>query len=248
MAQHEERALVLDIVDYRESSSLVHVFAEFEGRISLVARGLKKPKSAIGAGTLQPFNLVRVRYFLKEGSTIGNLVGSDIERVNSAPRNSLEAYAMISYWFDILKQTSQAREAAPAIFNLTTSVLECQEEQPGLTLQYILQLTEFCRYLGFGISWNCCVICGKEFAMPSQFSITRGGIICDQCAFHDQLGLQLDAGEKMTIADLTTPGAAEATPAAMDLIGILGIINRYLTYHLEHPPRTFSFVRTTISS
>ncbi len=263
MAQHESRALVLDIADYRETSSLIRVFTESEGRISLVARGLRRPKASGGTGALQPFNLINIRYYLKEGSTIGNLSGADLERLTSAPRNSLEAYALISYWFEILRETAQPREAASDIFNLTIRVLDEQEQKPGLSIGYLINLTRLCRYLGFGISWNHCVGCGRipgsAGVPPAQvqpgsgavnFSISKGGILCAQCVHRGQAGIRLKSGEQAVIAALAPQSNDKAEidqlllPALIDL---LGLIDRYLAYHLEHAMKTFSFVRTTLA-
>lgn len=247
MAQHEGRALVLDIADYRETSSLVRVFTENEGRISLVARGLRRQKTSSGTGALQPFNLVRARYFLKEGSTIGNLAGADLERLTSAPRNSLEAYALISYWFEILRETAQPREAASDIFELTIHVLDEQEIRPGLSVDYMNDLTNLCRYLGFGLSWSHCVACG-QVSDPVHFSLTKGGILCAQCVARGQAGILLKPGEQAVIVAMPRTDEGETENQSVSaMIDLLGLIDRYLAYHLEHAMKTFGFVKSTLS-
>ncbi len=247
MAQHEGRALVLDIADYRETSSLVRVFTENEGRLSLVARGLRKVKSSGGTGALQPFNLVRCRYFLKEGSTIGNLAGADLERLTSAPRNSLEAYALISYWFEILRETAQPREAAADIFELTIHVLDQQEIRSGLSLGYLNDLTRLCQYLGFGITWNHCVGCGRP-SEAVQFSLTQGGIFCAQCVDRGHAGVFLKPGEQAVIAAMAGQRLNESGELSLAaMVDLLGLMDRYLAHHLEHAMKTFGFARTTLT-
>lgn len=247
MAQHEERALVLDTMDYRESSSLVRLFAECEGKISLVARGLKKPNASSSVATVQPFNLVRVWYYIKEGATIGNMAGAELEQASKAARTSTEAYALISYWFDILKQTNQPGEAAADIFRLTTGMLDHQERTPGLSLRFIQELTMFCRYLGFGIEWSHCISCGNLTAGAAEFSIHRGGIICSNCAATEHQGLPLKPSEAATISWLASNNSREPSTdlTGGDIFKIVTLFHRYLTYHIDQPLKTFSFVKGT---
>ncbi len=262
MALHEGRALVLDITDYRETSSLVRLFTETEGRISLVARGLRKAKTSGGTGALQPFNLVRIRYFLKEGSTIGNLAGADLERLTSAPRNSLEAYALISYWFEILRETAQPREASSDIFELSVQVIDTQERNAGLSLCFLTDLVTLCKHLGFGLNWTHCVTCGNAAVLKNilagegsqqgagmpRFSLAKGGVTCSQCADQGEAGIRLTPPETAIINALA--GRDDLNPKVESptaLLDFLGLINRYLIYHLEHGLKTFSFLENTLS-
>jgi DNA repair protein RecO len=255
MSQYDERALVLDVASYRETSSLVRLLTEHEGRISLVARGLRSAKINSGTAALQPFNVVRVRFSLKDGATMGNLSTAEIEQAAQAPHTSIDAYALISYWFEILKQTSQERAAMAGAFDLTMRMLRDQHTAPGLTLIYLQALSALCRVLGFGIEWNNCVACDTHRGTPARdlafFSIARGGMVCTQCDRSGVLhGLKLSPGE-ISVAELIendrgTEPVLTLELNTRDLFGMLGIINRYLVNHLEHPLRTFTFVTDTV--
>lgn len=250
MSQHQDRALVLDIMDYRETSSLVRVFTEHDGRISLVARGLRKPKIPTGVAALQPFNLVRIKFFLKEGSTIGNFVEADLEQTGTAARESLEAYALMSYWFEILRETSQAGEAPSNIFQLSVDTLQKQKSAPGLTIDYLRDLTRLCGYLGFGISWQDCVFCGQDAdrpgVWPSSFSITQGGVLCSDCVNRGEAGIPLKEAEQTTVGSIAADDNPKRMVPEIVLLDLLTLINRFLTHHLEHPLKTLEFVKNTI--
>lgn len=250
MAQHHERALVLDIKDYRETSSLVRLFTEHEGRISLVARGLRKSKGAQGASVLQPFNVVQAKFYLKEGASIGTLAGADLEQSASAPHGSLESYAVVSLWFEILRETTQERTSLAAVFQLTTRMLRSQEDRPGLTLDFLAEVVRLCDQLGFGITLGQCVICDAKIrGALDHISISRGGAVCDACANSGHSALTLHPGEA-AIAHLLIHQPhhpPDPPPSPADLLGFLGIIHRFLVYHLEHPLKTIRFVNDTCS-
>ena len=51
---YQSRAIILKNMDYRESDKIIHLFTEKEGKLSALARGVKKPKSSLRA-CVQPF-------------------------------------------------------------------------------------------------------------------------------------------------------------------------------------------------
>lgn len=251
MTQHSELALVLDIASYRETSSLVRVFTEHEGRISLIARGLRSQKDTHGAAALQPFNLVNVRFSLKDGATIGNLISVDIEQAAEATRSSIEAYALVSFWFEILKVTSQERAALNEIFHVTRNMLESQRTAPGLTFEFLQQLSGLVAGLGFALTWDRCTVCGRQLplnasSLPHWFSVPRGGIVCQACA-ENEAAMPLNAEEGQLIRGLIAPELARANEGTgASLIPLLNLVHRFLVHHLEQPLKTIKFVNETV--
>ena len=253
MPRYDERALVLDVAPFRESSSLVRVFTEHEGRISLVARGLRSSKNNSSAAAMQPFNVVRIRFSLKDGATLGNLTTAEIEQTAQAPHQSVEAYALISYWFEILKETSQERVTMAGVFQLTMQMLEIQHKAPGLTTDYLNALLILCRELGFGMSLNRCVECGQppdiSSAAPVYLSVPRGGIVCESCHQSQHVAaLRLTRDEISAIAALAPdhPAPDKTDPATAGRFLVLTLVNRFLVNHLEHPLRSFRFIQDVI--
>lgn len=59
-----QEAFVLHSLAWRETSLVVEVFTRSEGRLGLVARGARRPRSAM-RGLLQPFQPILVRYAAK---------------------------------------------------------------------------------------------------------------------------------------------------------------------------------------
>jgi len=248
MSRHEGRALVLDVMDYRESSSLVRLLTENEGRISVIARGLRKPRSGSGSAmaAVQPFNLIHVQYLLKEAQTLGTMTGTELERAWSGPREDLVTYALASYWFEILKESSQPRDVASAVFQQTVEFMDYQEIHPGLDLETIVLLSDLCGSLGFGLHWGSCSVCGRPGDSPVQFSI-KSGPLCGECVGEGREGVPLKEGERMLVRQMLQ---ARNLPAQglkhEDMIGLLGLMNRFLVYHLERPLRTFGFLQSTL--
>lgn len=65
-------AVVLRCVDYSESSKIVTLFTEDHGKVAVMARGCRKPKSSF-SGLLEPGNLLDVVYYHKDSRSVQTL-------------------------------------------------------------------------------------------------------------------------------------------------------------------------------
>ena len=55
-------AIVLRTVNYSETSIIVTLFSKESGKIALMAKGARKPKSPFAA-QLEPMNILNINYF-----------------------------------------------------------------------------------------------------------------------------------------------------------------------------------------
>ena len=73
-------AVVLRTLDYSETSLIVQLLTRQHGRIAVMAKGARRPKSRFGA-TLQPMAYVQVVYYYKEGRGLQTLTeASHVQR------------------------------------------------------------------------------------------------------------------------------------------------------------------------
>src|SRR5690606_6295801 len=179
MSAHDEVGFVIETREYRENSLLVRLITRGEGYIGLVARGVgaTRKSKGNGAGLLQSFNLVRVLFSLKDGQTLGNLTKVELESGWLAPRESLESYSLTTWWFEILRHSSQARQDTSGVFECTLRFLESQEIHNGLSGVLFQHISQLCHALGYGLNWNVCSICGRGGWDFSAFSV-KSGLIC----------------------------------------------------------------------
>jgi len=239
MPRYEEQAFVLDVADYRESSLLLRVLTRHEGRLSLVGKGARKPKKGGSApgGILQPFSLVRLQFTIKDGQTLGNLISAEAEATWPVVHEHLESYAVCSYWFEILRETSHAGNSADVVFTVTRAFLDEQAKAPGLSGQAVMLIGELLQALGYGFSWQRCSVCNGTLETIALFSV-KTGPLCARCAGEGHHGLSVRPDEARVIK-LMLQGAPLA-PA--ELMPIAALLNRYIVYHLERPLKTFTFM------
>lgn len=227
MPRFEDRAFILGVADYRETSKLLRLLTESEGKLSLIARGFASPKSAKSAA-VEPFALVRVTYTIRSNSTLGTLSAVELERVCHAVRTDLRAYALANYWFEVLALATQPNLPAHEVFVLTEQMLCALDGTPGPEPPILAHLARLLEALGFGMQLSRCGECGAV-SLLSHFAIESGCAICSRC---------------------TRPGCEyfplpemPSGPAAGDWAALLELMHRMLACHLEHQLRSYPFLR-----
>lgn len=71
------KAIILRSIDYQESSKILTVLSHVHGKISLIAKGAKKPKNKL-AGVIEVGNILEVTYYYKASRSIQTLSEASI--------------------------------------------------------------------------------------------------------------------------------------------------------------------------
>jgi DNA repair protein RecO (recombination protein O) len=180
MAERQTPAIVLLVKDYGEADRLVTFLTPQQGRLTGMAKHAKKSRHRF-ANCLEPLN--RVLFFLAphprgelEFIQKGELIKSFPALRRELPR--LGAAAVLAELAGLL---AGPPEAYAGIFTTLEEALDRLEEgasPDSLLPAFLLRLLMLG---GYGPRLNHCVRCGREPASPLQFSIPRGGVLCEEC-------------------------------------------------------------------
>ena len=163
---------------------MIVIFTRKYGKISAGTSINEKSRNR-SALALRPFTYAeydifkgRETYSINSASVIRSYfaIGEDLDRFTAAS-------ALIEYLDGVL----QEEEPAPGLFDLALEFMEsvsrCTHDPRTLLYAFIVRSL---RMLGVMPELGCCVNCGKplsDFGSKAvQFSVTSGGIICDDCA------------------------------------------------------------------
>lgn len=191
-----QRAFILHRRVYRESSLILEVFSEETGRIVLLAKGARRPRSPL-KGLLQPFTPLLLRWTGKgEMKTLTRAESASI----TLP---LYAEALYSGFYinELILRLIEKHTAYPALFQ---DYLHCltalaRREQH---LEIPLRQFEFrlLRHLGYGIDFCHCIGTGKpvEAQMTYRYREAQGFIASlakDTLTFYGRELLAFEAGD-----------------------------------------------------
>ena len=115
-------AVVLRSLDYGETSQIVTLFTREKGKIGVIAKGARRPKSSFGA-TLQPMAYTQVVFYYKPTRTLQTLSeSSHVESFHSL-RRDLESITVGLRIVELVDALMEEEDAQPEVFALLVRTL-----------------------------------------------------------------------------------------------------------------------------
>lgn len=171
--------LVLREVKYKESSKILTILTEEEGKITAEAKGVlrKGAKSAASAQTLCWSELTlseyRGRYTLTEGSVLEDF---------AALRADFTDYALGCYFAELLDSAAVEGTADAPVLRLGLNALFALSRKlyPSEHIKAVfeLRLMSLC---GFAPALDRCCVCGRENPEAPILSLRGGTVRCGSC-------------------------------------------------------------------
>lgn len=173
VADSAQRCFILHRRSYTESSLLLDVFSEDEGRITLMAKGARRPRSAL-KGILQPFTPLLLTW----GGKGEMPVLRQAEAISlGIPLHGINLYSAM-YMNELIGRVIQPRSAAPELFhdylNALTELAQASNPEPALRRFELALLNA----LGYGVDFLHCAGTGEPIdpSMTYRYREQKGFI------------------------------------------------------------------------
>ena len=192
-------AVVLRSINYSDTSLIVRLFTEQFGKVSVIAKGARRPKRSV-AGVLQPPNHITVWYQHKEGRDIQTLIKSEFVERYAGLTADLARSAAALVAVEMLDRAVHDSDPHPILFRLITSTLRQLDQIAGdaAVLLHFYQL-HLARQLGFAPRLSACGQCGQPMNKAS-LDMTTGSLLCARC--HTAQGIRLGRSSLEHLRDL----------------------------------------------
>ncbi len=225
-------AVVLRSMRYGEADRILHVYTPGRGRVSAIAKGVRRARSRFG-GRLEPF--FRLHIELHEGR--GELLTvTGAQTIDGYARLRSDAHALdaAARACDAVARVFETSEPHPGVFNLLCRQLGLLDELAGgafdpaaarsAALAFRLKLL---LAAGLAPQLGACASCGEREHLVG-FSGAAGGVVCAACEA-GSFALEPDAHEFM--AQALGRGLNEVPRASGPA---LGQVERAISATLEH--------------
>jgi DNA repair protein RecO (recombination protein O) len=183
---YKTEAVVLRSMRLGEADRVLHLYTLDRGRVSAVAKGVRKTTSRFGA-RLEP--LSHVELLLHQGqSDLQTITGVDLRASHQAAREDYYRLSVGLIGAEAMLRLFSEQEANERAFTAMTRFLDVLDTQPHVTerpaldplaLSFQLKLLWLSGYLPHLIS---CAECGAEDATLVGYSPRAGGAVCGACA------------------------------------------------------------------
>jgi DNA repair protein RecO (recombination protein O) len=244
----KDTAICIRTTDYSETSQIVTLFTRTTGKISAIAKGSKRPKSAFD-GPLEVLSCGEIVFSDSSRERLATLTEFQQKPAFADLANNLFALNCCLFGAELVNSLTHDYDPHPELFDSFLQFLQNankhQEHRKVLALLVLFQLT-LLREIGLMPILNACVNCKTPYCHsrasgnPPQayFSSSANGLICGDCeaSFPDKIKLTKNAANCLTNTKLLSE-ANEKT---------LNEIEKLLVHHfteiLHHPPKMAKYV------
>lgn len=178
-----------------ENDNIVVMFSKEKGLIRGIAKGVKRPKSKLGArmqslvcNTLM-LNKKRNLDIIKEASALNpfNKLRYNLDKLTYA----LYIVEIINIFCKDEEYNTKQNEIIYNLLYNTLNNIQNSKNKNEVILSVIKFQLHFMNEAGFGIEFERCLKCSKKPDNSVLFSINSGGIICNDCISSDNSYVRL---------------------------------------------------------
>lgn len=247
MALYRDDALVLRLHKLGEADRIVTMLSRRHGKLRVVARGVAKTTSRIGA-RLEPFSHVDVQCYAPNAPRSSLHSVRQTETIAPYGKHIMGDYPRYTAACVIAETAErlcgEEGEPAPQLFGLTVGALRAmsgQEHTPSLVLDaYLLRAMSIA---GWAPALAACAVCGSDGPHPA-FSVQAGGAVCSGCRPAGSV-----SPSPATYALLVALQAGDWASADGSQLGAQreasGLIAAHLQWHTERSLRSLPLVHRT---
>lgn len=242
----KDQAVCLRAVDYSETSQIITLFARAGGKISAIAKGSKRPKSAF-EGPIEIFSCGPIVFAEPRREKLATLTEFEQNKPFRGLRKKLFALNSCLFAAELVNSFTTELDPNPELYDGFVQFLhDCQdasESVDAVRLLIVFQLDLLGR-VGTRPVLAACVNCKSPYSRSWSrvyFSSEANGFICRDCQsnFPDRIQLSISAAKCLN--DLKLLGRTdEAT---------LNEIEKVLIYHftelLHRPPKMAKYFLAT---
>lgn len=238
----ETEAIVLRVYPLAEADKIVVCLTRSAGVVRAVAKGARRLKSKFGAG-LEPFTLLSLSYFEKEGRELVTLRQTEIQRSYFNLAQRAETIAALSYLSELVLEFAPPHEPNEKLFRMVRATLEAVP-QGAIDLAPLLRYFEIwtLKLAGFLPELRSCAECGRKFNTEETiFMNAEFKLRCRVCSHEMGMPLmgntraQLLAIQRLSPADYWQASGTQTTTAVGGEMAQM--TQKIISHVLERSPR-----------
>ncbi|MHC4500001.1 MAG: DNA repair protein RecO [Planctomycetota bacterium] len=238
----KDEAICIRALDYSETSQIVTFFTRETGKVSAIAKGSKRPKSAFD-GPMEVFSYGKVVFSDSNKDKLATLTEFEQQPAFTHLSTNLFAFNCCLFAAELTEKMTEDYDPHPELFDSLLQLLQnVNERGDALALLILFQLS-LLKEVGLGPVVSACANCKTKHEIRDTryevyFSSSANGLICRDCEgnFPDKIRITPESAGCLGNINMI-PNADEKT---------LREIERALVYHftelLGHRPKMAKYI------
>lgn len=246
MSSEKASALVLRVVEFSETSSVVTLFTREFGKVRGLAKGARRLKGPFESA-LDLLAQCRIVFLRKSSDALDLLTEAKLERRFRPAKGDLAALYAAYYVAELLDELTGDDDPHPELFDAAVRALA----DLGRPASVAVILTHFeltaLRLLGHLPAWNSCVECGRPVTTAGRvaFGQLAGGVLCADCRPGKKQVVAVSGAVVDWLARLAELPADDARRAIPDprVVGeARAVLGRYVAHIIGRVPRLHRYL------
>jgi DNA repair protein RecO (recombination protein O) len=179
---YKTEAIVLRTMELGEADRVLTVLTPRLGKLRVIAKGVRRPRSRIGGG-LQPFSDVQL--VLAVGRTFDVVTSSSLEDPHLGLRNDLHSTAAAWYVVELVDRFCEGAADSHEAFRLLAQALSALDAGDAVSREVVARWFELALLdaMGFRPELSRCLECGASLEPGGNaYSPLGDGALCPSCA------------------------------------------------------------------
>jgi DNA repair protein RecO (recombination protein O) len=250
MGIYKVEAIVLRSRIYGEADRILTLFTLECGKISAIAKGVRKPTSRL-RGAVQLF--CHSHFVLYSGKSLDTVTQGEARETFHFLQNNLLRLTTASYCAELVDCLTMERQPLGSVFHLLLNTLRCLEQEDPEVVARVFE-TKLLAVLGYRPRLDRCVSDDHKWQVaesegPVWFSVEKGGVLCPACACECSQLIQLTPVTVKLLGYFLQAPFARAVKVKIpkeSMDELESLLRSYITYHGEVNPRSREFLETLL--
>ncbi|HEX7380286.1 MAG TPA: DNA repair protein RecO [Pirellulales bacterium] len=248
MQPEKAQTLVLRVVEFSETSSVVTLFTREFGKVRGLAKGARRLKGPFESA-LDLLAQCRIVLLRKSSDALDLLTEAKLEKRFRPTSRDLSSLYAGYYVAELLNELTDDADPHPELFDLSVATLAALERGDVALAPLVLRFElAALGWLGHLPSLDACVECGQAIEPVGRiaFGLGAGGVICTRCRPGMKHVVSIHAGTLKLLqcfADLRSDSWHRMELDRRASGELRGVLNHYLAHLLGHKPRMHEYLR-----
>jgi len=248
MPLQRTKAIVIRTQNLGEADKIITFFTPYLGKVSAVARSVRRPKSRFG-GSLELLNYGELVFFERPNKDLHIINSFDTIDTFSQLKEELTKTSYCFYIAELVGIVVSESNQNPIIFQLLLHLLPSMynTDQPKLLIHaFELKLLIL---VGYKPELNRCVICNnstdKLNSTELNFIPHLGGIACIKCSSNDQSAIRLSKGSCALMKSIQYSRFSDIyrfRASEQNFFEIREVISAFIEYYFEKKIRSWTLI------